>query len=252
MSPLKNHVTILSTNRTMRTKIQFMIIALVIGLSLKAQTVAEVLKEVNAKYSGTENVSMDIKYELFTNYSAVLPYESSSGSYVKQGSSYYSNLLGITTVQNKKYAVSVSESDQMIVVSNPVKTGKAPSLVETDSLLKRCTSTEVKKTAEGVTTCILHFENAPFCEFDRIEIEVGTNSFITSMTLFYREAVNLNESDPQLKKEKPKLVISYSNINTNPVIKADQFSERTYIIDNGEKITGASAYSTYRILNHKK
>lgn len=223
-----------------------------LAFSLKSQTVAEVLKQVNAKYSETENLSMDMRYELFANYTAPLPYESSNGSYVKQGSYYFSSLLGITTMQNKKYSLSVSETDQMIVVSNPVKAGKAPSLVETDSLLKRCTSTEVKKTAEGVTVCVLHFENAPFCEFDRIEIEVGTNSFITSMTLFYREAVSLNESDPQLKKEKPKLVIVYSNINTSPVIKADQFSERKYIIDNGEKITGTPAYSNYRILNHKK
>jgi hypothetical protein len=236
----------------MRTGIHITIITLLLAFGLKAQTVAEVFKEVNAQYSKTENVSMDIHYELFTNYSAPLAYESSTGTYVKQGSNYYSSLLGITTMQNKKYALSVSENDKMIVVSNPVKIGKAPSLVETDSLLKRCTSTEVKKTTEGNTLCVLHFENAPFSEFDRIEMEVGKNSFITRMTLYYREAVNLNESDPQLKKEKPKLVISYSNINTYPVIKAGQFSERTFIIDNGDKITGAPAYSTYRILNHKK
>jgi len=236
----------------MRARIHFLMAALLLVCSLKAQTVAEVFKLVNSKYAQTENVSMDIKYELFANYSAALPYESSSGSYVKQGSNFCSSLLGITTMQNKKYAVSVSETDKMIVVSNPDKSEKAPSIIEIDSLLKRCTSTEMRKTNDGITVCVLHFENAPFCEFDRIEIEVGTNSFVTSITLFYREAVNLNETDPQLKKEKPKLVITYSNINTNPVIKADQFSEKTYIIDNGEKITGAPAYSTYRILNHKK
>lgn len=236
----------------MRTRIHITMIALLLAFSLNSQTVAEVFKEVNAKYAKTENLSMDIRYEVFQNYSAPVSYESSSGSFVKQGSYYFSSLLGITTVQNKKYALSVSENDRMIVVSNPTKVGKAPSQVETDSLLKRCTSTEVKKTTGGSTVCVLHFENAPFSEFDRIEIEVGTNSFITSMTLYYRQEVSLNESDPQLKKEKPKLVITYSNINTSPVIKTDQFSERKYIIDNGGKITGTPAYSNYRILNHKK
>lgn len=236
----------------MRRTIFLSVATLLLVTLTNAQTVSEVFEKTNKAYSDAENISMNIQYDLYSNYTSNAPYESSSGTYIKQGNSYYSNLLGITTIQNKKYKLSISNDEKIIIVGDPVKTGKAPSVVETDTLLKQCSSTEVRKTTEGSTVCVLHFEQVPFSEFDRIEIETSKNGFVTKMVLYYREAISLDETNPQLKKEKPRLVITYSNINTNPTIKPDQFSEKPYISDNGKQITGTPAYSTYRILNHKK
>ncbi len=236
----------------MRRFLFLSLIILISGLHLQAQTISAVFAKTNEAYKNAQNLSMNIRYELFTNYTTTAPYETSSGTYIKQGNSYYSSLLGITTIQNRKYKLSISNTDKVIIVTNPVKPGKAPSMVETDTLLKQCSSTLVQTNTDGSTTCVLRFDKVAFSEYDRIEITSGANGFITKMVLFYREALSLDETDPNLKKEKPRLVITYSDINTSPVISEDQFSEKKYIQENGKQIICTPAYSTYRILNHKK
>lgn len=218
---------------------------------LKAQDFASAFQQVNATYAKTPNISMQVQYSLFTNYVSTVPFENSIGFFVKEKGNYYSKLLGITTIQNSRYKLSVNENEKVIIVSNPAESEKAPSLPMIDSMLVRCSSKEVVDLDNGTKRYILHFEKTVFSEFDRIDIEINAAHFVSKLVLFYREAVNLDESNTELKKEKPRLEISYSSINTQPVISQEQFSEKHYINVNGKQIVLNSSFSNYRLLNHK-
>jgi hypothetical protein len=216
-----------------------------------AQDIAGVFREVNTAYAKASSMSMQIQYKLYTNYISVTPYESSAGEFVKQNNNYYSSLLGITTIQNNKYKLSISDNEKTIIVSDPHASEKSPSVPQIDSMLAKCSSSELKTEANGYKNCILHFEKNPFSEFDRIEIEINTDHFVSKLVMFYREAVTLDETNPSLKKEKPRLEISYSSITAHPVFAEDQFSEKKYISADGKKIALTPSFATYRLLNYK-
>jgi hypothetical protein len=221
------------------------------ALPLCAQNIASAFREVNVAYAKASTMSMQVQYNLFTDYTGTIPFESSAGKFIKQGNNYYSSLLGVTTIQNNKLKLSVSENEKTIIVSSPVTAEKAPSLPLIDSMLARCSSSEVKLMENGDKNYILHFEKSAFSEFDRIEIEINADHFVSRLRLFYRQAITLDETNSSLKKDKPRLEISYSSITTNPVIAADQFSEKSYISANGNKIALTASFATYRLLNYK-
>jgi hypothetical protein len=228
------------------------VLFLAAALTAPAQTIAEAFRKVNETYSKTPSISMQVHYRLFSDYTATVPFESNDGVFFRNGNSFYSSLLGITTVQNKNVRISVSENDKTIIVSDPSEKGKNPSTIEIDSMLARCSSSELRNEENGSRRCILFFDKSPFSEFDRIEILIGSNNFVTKIILFYREAVKLDETIPGMKKEKPRLEISYSDIDTSPSFPENKFSEKPFVQLKGKEYSPSPAYSAYRILNHKK
>jgi hypothetical protein len=205
----------------------------------------------NAAYSKLKSYRMAVHYRLYTNYTTTTAFESSDGAYIRQDNNIYSSLLGIVTLQNKQAKLTVNSASKTIVVANPDQLTAAPSNLQLDSSLKRCTSIDFVDLGEGRKRYVLHFDRTPFFEYDRMELEFRNDHLLERLVFYYREAVNLDETNATLKKEKPRLEISFSDIDLAPTLAADQFSEQAYILMQGKKILPASAYSDYRVLNHK-
>lgn len=227
-------------------------IVLFITAVLPAQQLKEDVRKVNETYAKTKTVSMKIHYRLFQNYATAIPFEDKTGTFIRQGQNYFSQLLGITTVQNGSVKLSVSDADKTIIVSDADRKIAAPSNVMIDSLIKRCSKVEFTDLGEGRKLYRLRFEKTAFFEYDMIDLQFGSNYFIEKIVLFYREAVVLDETAGNMKKEKPKLEISYSEINTQPVVAADQFSETKYIRKSGKTFVPATAFANWKVLNYRK
>lgn len=227
-------------------------VVLFISAVLPAQQLKEDVRKVNDTYARAKNVSMKIHYRLYQDYSTAVPFEDKTGTYIRQGQNYFSQLLGITTIQNGSTKLSVSDAEKTIIVSDADRKIAAPSNVMIDSLIKRCSKVEFTDLGEGRKLYRLRFEKTAFFEYDMIDLQFGSNYFIEKIVLFYREAVVLDETAGKMKKEKPKLEISYSEINTQPVVAADQFSEAKYIRRSGKTVLPAAAFKNWKVLNYKK
>lgn len=219
---------------------------------LPAQQLKEDIRKVNETYAKTKAVSMKIQYRLFQNYVTAIPFEDKSGSYIRQGQNYVSQLLGITTLQNGSLKLSVSDAEKTIIVSDADKKMASPGNEMLDSLVSRCSKIEFTDLGDGRKLYRLRFEKTAFFEYDMIELQIGSTFFVEKLVLYYREAVVLDDTNGSMKKEKPKLEISYSEINTQPVITADQFSETKYVRRSGKTFLPAAAFANWKILNYKK
>lgn len=229
----------------------FLLLLVLTPVLLSAQQASADFRKVNEAYTKATSLSMNIGYKLFANYTATAAYESSNGRYIKQNDNYYSELLGIVTVQNAKHKITLNEEQKSLILSNPQQTAKNPSPVMLDSMLKLCSRVEFTDAGEGRKLYRLHFANTPYFEYERIDIQIGSQWLLEKIVFYYRNAVVLDETDKSLQKEKPRLEITYSDINTKPVIAADQFSEKKYVVANGKSFTATPAYSSYRFLNLK-
>lgn len=207
---------------------------------------------VNEAYLKAAALKTDVGYTLFPSYTSTVPFEKSKGVFMKQGSSTYSNLLGIISLSNSKVTVTLDSNEQTIVVTDPPSRNvKDPSLVDLDTLLNTCTSIEYKELGE-LKYYKLRFDQVPAFEYNAIEVYIDSKTnFLSRLTLFFRMEMDMDDGDDKYTKEKPRLEIVYTNVNTRPVFAQDQFSETKYISIQGKAIKAAAAYSQFRLINNK-
>ncbi|MDQ3110963.1 MAG: hypothetical protein M3R17_13805 [Bacteroidota bacterium] len=223
-----------------------------VSMGARAQNAKEDFMKVNRNYSAATELGMKIHFALFSDYNGTTPFEVQDGSYLKKGTNFYSDLMGIKTIQNSETRLTVNENDKTIIVSDPLKSSKNPSEVNLDSILSKCSDVVFTDAGQGEKLYRLRFDKTSFFEFDIIDIRIGSDSYIKKLILYYREAVSLDETNSGLKKEKPRLEITYNSITTSPVIEQDQFSEKKYIAGSGKKTSLLPAFATYRLLNLKQ
>jgi hypothetical protein len=209
-------------------------------------------RAVNAAYINTHQVQMDVTYTLFSGYTSTAAFETDRGVFMKQGNNTYSELLGIVSLSNSNATVTLDSNEQTIVVTDPPdKNHTDPSLVNLDSILKLCSSVEYKELGE-LNYYRLRFDGVTFFEYNAIEVYIDRKTnFLSRLTLYFRMEVDLDEEGDACSKDKPRLEIVYSNINTAPQFAARQFSETKFIGIKGKTITASPAYSNYHLINNK-
>lgn len=215
--------------------------------------VAADFRTVNETYLQTPRLSMKVSYTLFPSYTSTAAFETDKGVYYKDGINSYSELLGIVSLTNSSLSMTLDSNEQTIVVTDaPSKAARNPSLVDLDSLLKVCSSMDSKDAGGGIRYYKLRFDGRAFFEYNAIDVYVNsTTHFLERIILYYRAEMDLDESDSNLAKDRPRLEIRYTDISTSPVFSAEQFSEKKFIRAAGKKITCAAAYNGYRLINHK-
>jgi hypothetical protein len=216
------------------------------------QAAAVELNKVNLAYGAVKSMSMTIEYNLFSSYTATTAHESSKGKFIRQNANYYSELLGITTVQNAKHKITINTQEKSLLLSNPDKTPPAPSPVLLDSILRVCSSIDRIDLGAGKKLYQLKFAKLTYYDYERIDIHLGSNQLIEKFVLYFRSAVVLDDNDQNLKKDKPRLEISYSAIILNSEVDTNLFSEKIYVESLGsEGFKPTAAYQTYQFYNLK-
>jgi hypothetical protein len=220
--------------------------------TIRQQAAAD-FRLVNEAYSGSEKLQMDVNYTLFPSYTSTVAFEKEKGVFMKQGTSTYSCLLGIVSLSNSRVSVTLDSNEQAIVVADPAdRRSGTPSLVDVDTLLQMCSSIEYKEQEGGLKFYKLKFDGVTFSEYNAIEVYIdGKTNFISRLMLYYRVEMDLDEEGPKCAKDRPRLEIVYTGINTNPVFSENQFSETSMIKYSGKAYVAASSYSKYRVINNK-
>lgn len=207
---------------------------------------------INQAYADNKKLKMDVAYALYANYTSAIPHENAKGVFMKQNNSTYSELLGTTSLSNNKVSLAIDKNEQTIIVTDPPAKTVIPGAVDFDALLKICSSIDYKELDGNIKYYKLRFDNAPFSLYNSIDIYFNGETFLlTKLLLYFREEIDLNADDKIQVKEKPRLEISYTSIDTSPVFDPGQFSEARYISIAGKKITCTQAYSAYHLINHK-
>ena len=239
-----------------KINIAFLLLLLSVQMFAQQQVKSSVagadFMRINEAYSNSKKLKMNIGYVLYASYTSTIPSENAKGVFMKQNNSTYSELLGFTSLNNNKVSLSVDQNEQTIIVTDPPSKTVIPGAVDFDTLLKICSSITYKELDGNIKLYKLRFDNVVSSQYNAIDIYFNGETFLlTRLSLYFREEADLNENDNIHVKEKPRLEISYTSIETSPVFEPGQFSEARYINVTGKKITCASAYKAFHLINHK-
>lgn len=216
------------------------------------QAIKEKLKKVNDTYTSMNNFSMNVTYNLYPTYKSTVPSDIYKGYYKKVKTNIHSHLLGIETIQSEKIRIVIDSSDKLMLLANPVLTSKVALVsFNLDSALALCSRVELKQDQADEDVFKLLFDDEE-SEFSSILICIDKKqNLIKKLTLFYNTAVPLNNEDENSAKEKPRVDIIYSDVNTKATAAKNEFSESNYFSMLKGKYVPAKQYEKYKIINQK-
>lgn len=222
-------------------------------------------KEVLDKYKNaldwftkTATYKVNVSYASFVDHAATVPYERSEGSFVKNGKNLHSIVLGMHTIQNERYRITVSDDEQLIALNNLSATEQLPADMNSFSELLDHVQA-IKKEVKTGSTCY-RIEFVPNGLYASFEFELDAAGLLSKLTYFY-SAEMTEENDEadengNVNKEKirgrPRMEVSFYNYQLN--VKTDyekEFSEKKYFTVSGKKMILSEKYKHYELKDYR-
>jgi hypothetical protein len=212
---------------------------------------ADILR-INEAYSKFIDMSMNITYNVFLNYSTALPYETEVGFFKQHRNQRYNKLKEIESLQNKDYLVVVDNDQRRIVVGNPVKFDPSKiTLLNLDSALSTCSSVSYLDDKPGLGGYSMRFKPNTISAFDKIELYFDKKTYIVEKLFFYyRQEMKLSKETDAIS-EKPRLEITFSKFDFKTVNDESVFSESKFIEKKNGKYVAANTYKDYQVIDQK-
>ena len=186
---------------------------------------------------------------MYPNYYSPVPTEVLKGFYKKDHALSLTNLLEVETMQNEKYRISADRENKLLVVSKPENKISGISPVDLDSILQFCSSIDYKISYKGYKVYTLNLVDG-YIDFRALEIFINPRTYmLESLSVYFRTAINIDQNDPNSRREIPKVEISYSNLNINPRFPAGLFSERKYVKERNGALIASGNYADYEVIN---
>jgi outer membrane lipoprotein-sorting protein len=230
----------------MRKKIVTLIGILLIACTsclIKAQTAMQVVLKMNEVYSGATGYSMNVGIKFYMGTNDVTPVNSFSGEACKSGDSYYSSIMGKTTIVNSGCTVFIDDGEKLIVYSKG-KTAKNDNMssagIPDSSLFGKMAVYNFGKGTSDVYRIVITPTDKTV--YKQIELLINKGNF-TLMGIDYYYAV---DEDPAGSIQK--LSVTYSEIKINPEISSAKFSESVYVSRKKGNLTGVGKYAAYQVI----
>lgn len=215
-----------------------------------AQNAAQDFKKINQSYAKYDKLSMDIEYLYYQDENKKEATQVKKGSFKKNEKKIVSNLIGITTIQNERYMWMIDNENKAIVVSKPKISFDITMALPIDSMLKMCSSVNFKELSKKENSYQLNF-NKNADNYKSITVTYNADTyFLNNIIISFRDPVLTDVNNEESVKKIPKLIIRYSNINTNPNFSTVSFSEQQYFEVKGNKIIGKAQYKAYTFINN--
>lgn len=210
-----------------------------------SQTAKDDFNKINEAYAFCSRISINVVLKFFDDETTKVANTTETGTILRQGRNYYSDLFDVITIRNERCNLLVDTDNKTIRVEKP-KNETASSIisVEIDSALKFCSSVAVFKMGANLRMYKLTFNT---WEFKNIEIYFSTTTFlIEKLHLIYPGAMQPNGKRQQFP---PRVEIEYHN-DCSDRFNEEKFSEQTFISITNENVVLTPAYQHYQLLNH--
>lgn len=214
----------------------------------KKEEVAKVFGDMSRWYSATATYSVTVTHSSYRDYTAQTPADISKGYFKKDKENYHSFLLGIHTVQNKRYKVVVDTINEVIMISDPDKAMQSVfTQVDYEASLGLCAAVKEGAVENGKAYRVEFKESFPFTAY---EVRMDNGGMMREMTLFYNRELPLNPDDKNSKKVKPRVSISLSAHNKSASFSyAEEFDESKYFIKKDNRYYPTDRYRKCKIMD---
>jgi hypothetical protein len=194
----------------------------------------------SSKKLGKDTISFNVNHFYYAkNQKAVK--QKYSGCFKRAGFNYYSQMIGITTIQNKYQLLTLDTAEKNIYVANPQKSG-----LMQKQLLKDIDLNQFQVKIFTDANADKAFYILPLN--DRVNIKFVMKFNKDSLITFYR--MESFEKHPKSKSEKDDsaLEITFSDFNMHPPISNESFfNTAKFIYQKNNKIYPSLRYRNYTI-----
>lgn len=209
--------------------------------------VAKELQDLNTKLATLKQYSVTVSYDSFNSHQSEAVHDHASGYVIRYGRLSKSRLLGIYTVQNEQYRVTIDSANRIVKVANAFEDIESTfSYNDYIKLLGLCKS--IKKSVDKSYTAY-RFETRNTEGLMAQEVFLQ-NGMIKQVYAYYSNEHSWRENNV-IKKETiyPKLHVVFGNFNQKPACTAKDFSLDGILIKKDAKLYLAPGYSTFKLID---
>lgn len=204
----------------------------------------EIMKKASEYFNDEVSFSVNVSISSYRTHDDKTAFETQKGFFIRSGKNFHHYLMGIHTIQNKKYRFVIDSAENNIMVANPISDDENKILLGSfEQFHSHITKTEILKLNEVDRIRITFLKKN---KVERMELEIDKNGFLRKSVAYFRIALSENENDAITSSTKPRLETVFTNYKK---VKADDanYDESKYFVSKNNKFIGVNKYSTYKI-----
>lgn len=229
---------------------QFVILVFIIICSCPAfaQDIKADIISTTKFYEEAQSLSMKMNYRFYADKTSTEVLEEYSGTYKTFGKYFFSDMLGVLSVQDSKLKIYVDKTAKIVMVSNTdTATHKSFSIGDLDKLLKIYSSVDYLG-IQGNNKVYTYNYLPNKTEYDAIKIYIDKGQdYITKVVFYYNKNNNYYKANEQYPN--PRLEVTYSDVIRNKAASATDFNTTKYVTAANGKYSLSAQYKNYQLIN---
>ncbi|MBF4485034.1 MULTISPECIES: hypothetical protein [unclassified Flavobacterium] len=213
-----------------------------------SQDAKEIFKKVGEHYAAAKPLQYKMNYVLFKDFDSKKVEESYSGVFYKNAQNEMYTKIGNTEILNtKKVNLKISHPEKMIEINKPIPDYKGG--FDIKPLLEICKIEKCidLKTHWEITLTTKSFTGIPY---SKIVVSVSKTYFIQKQVFYYNTPSDFSKDYRKADVHYPRLEITNSSFNRNPV-NVSLFKSETYFNSSGGKIVLSQQLKKYEIIDQR-
>lgn len=197
-----------------------------------SQSVSEVFQKLGKQYSIPKPLQYKSSYALYKDFDSKKIEESYNGIFYKNEFNEVYMKIGDSEILNsKKVYLKINHSEKAIQILNPIANYFGD--FDMKALLDLC---KVEKFLDYKTYWEITMVARPYSSlpYSKIVVQITKNYFLQKQIFYYNTAVNFSKDYRSPDSHYPRLEVTNTNYNRNPV-KASIFNSSTYFTISGKK-----------------
>lgn len=192
-----------------------------------------------------QNYSYTMSYNVFMGHQSKLVHETYEGNMIKYGDNYFQNLQGTEWVYTPDFTVRIQSKSKQLMISNPMKSMQR--VIDLDAISFNSDEMKVIEN-EGSYEMVITYKSNGISQFEKVTFSVDKETFfMKELNTFYAgERAYLNE-DGSTVSGRPKVTITFSDIELNPRIDKSIFDIKNYLVVVAKKAKPTEKYKDYKV-----
>lgn len=207
------------------------------------------LIRLNKEYAKRSSLKMDIVYQGFASYHSKEPEDTQYGIVKKQGENIYNQIGQLESLHNEECNLIVDENAKMISIMKILSKADVPDLESVLDLIEKYMgkSKNIIQVKIDQTHKEYSIKIPGYSEYSEIRLVYDFKLWLVKkIILYYNQEESVVEGG---KKEKPRLVITYKNIDTNPIFSKTEFKIERFVKRENDQYIGIGKYKGYKVIS---
>jgi hypothetical protein len=217
--------------------------------TVSKQEAVAIIEHARNWFQTTPSYSFTVSHASYAGYTSSTPHEKQGGYFRKYATGFHSYALGINTIQNKNYLITIDTTKHIILVNNPLKKFEPinpEDLKDIQKRLDKCTAIKMLTTTQSKTLRLEFSKNSPVFTY---EFCLNKDNLPKSITICYAREVKSTTNGAMVKS---KLVIEFDNYHTGISPSKDELSSSKYFYEKNKNVLALNdTYEKYSLLDQR-